>query len=105
VCKTTKNFISTSVLTPSGLSLNAVQRSNGNLRVRVLHSDQSGPIGMLELMVRTFDSSQIPAIFLKALDDLFAVHANCTELVGISNTKFNVLKLGDQQCYANCVNN
>ena len=27
--------------------------------------------------------------FLKALDDLFAVHANCTELVGISNTKFN----------------
>jgi hypothetical protein len=44
---------------------------------------------MLELMVRTFDSSQIPAIFLKALDDLFAVHANCTELVGISNTKFN----------------
>ena len=52
----------------------------------MLHSDQSRPIGMLELMVRTFDSSQIPAIFLKPLDDLFAVHDDCTDLVGISNT-------------------
>lgn len=71
----------------------------------MLHSDQSEKIGMLELMVRTFDSRQIPAIFLESLDDLLAVHANCTELVGISNTKLNFLKLGDQQCYANCVNN
>jgi hypothetical protein len=43
---------------------------------------------VFELMVRAFDSRQIPAIFLKPLDDLFAVHANCTDLVGISNTKF-----------------
>ena len=71
----------------------------------MLHSDKAGTIGMLELMVRTFDSRQIPAIFLESFDDLLAVHANCTELVGISNTKFNVLKLGDQQCYANSVNN
>ncbi len=71
----------------------------------MLHSDKAGTIGMLELMMRTFHSRQIPAIFLESLDDLLAVHANCTELVGISNTKFNILKLGDQQCYANCLNN
>lgn len=71
----------------------------------MLHSDKAGTIGMLELMMRTFDSRQIPAIFLESFDDLLAVHENYTELVGISNTKFNVLKLGDQQCYANSVNN
>jgi hypothetical protein len=37
-------------------------------------------------MMRAFHSRQIPAIFLKSLDDLFAVHSNCTDLVGISNT-------------------
>jgi hypothetical protein len=44
---------------------------------------------MLELMMRAFNARQIPAIVLKPLDDLFAVHANCTDLVGISNTKIN----------------
>jgi len=43
---------------------------------------------VFELMVRAFDSRQIPVIFLKSLDDLFAFRANCTDLVGISNTKF-----------------
>jgi predicted alpha/beta hydrolase len=88
VCRTTKNFISTFVLTPSGLSLNAVKRSNWNLWVRMTHSYQANTRWVFELMVRAFDSRQIPAIFLKSLDDLFAVHANCTDLVGISNTKF-----------------
>jgi len=52
------------------------------------HSYQANTRWGFELMVRAFDSRQIPAIFLKSLDDLFAVHANCTDLVGISNTKF-----------------
>ncbi len=42
---------------------------------------------MLELIVRAFDSRQIPALTQKPLKDLFAVHANCTYMVGISNTK------------------
>jgi len=42
---------------------------------------------VLELIVRAFDTRQKPAIFLEPLDDLFAVHADCTDLVGISNTK------------------
>jgi hypothetical protein len=52
---------------------------------------------MLELMMRAYNSRQIPTIFLKPLDDLFAVHANCTELVGISNTKSNTRELRDDQ--------
>jgi hypothetical protein len=44
---------------------------------------------MLELVMRAFDSRQKPTLPLKPLDDLFAVHADCTDLVGISNTKVN----------------
>jgi hypothetical protein len=61
------------------------------------HSYQANPRWVFELMVRAFDSRQIPAIFLKSLDDLFAVHANCTDLVGISNTKSNTRELRDDQ--------
>jgi hypothetical protein len=50
------------------------------------HSYQANPRWVFELMVRAFDSRQIPAIFLKPLDNLFAAYANCTDLVGISNT-------------------
>ena len=70
------------------MSLNAVQRSNRDLWVRMPHSYQARPRWVFELMMRAFDSRQIPALTQKPLKDLFAVHANCTDLVGISNTKF-----------------
>ena len=62
------------LLFPSRLLTNAVQRTGGDVAVRVLDRHQARFGGMLELVMRAFDARQAPAICFQLLDDLLAVH-------------------------------
>jgi len=59
---------------PTGLFLNASQRADRNVFVRVLYRYQPCFGRVFELMMRAFDPTQNPAVLFKFFDDEAAVY-------------------------------
>jgi hypothetical protein len=84
------------LLFPTRLLLDAVQRTGGNVAVRVLDRHQARLGRMLELVMRAFDPRQKPAIGFELLDYLFAVHGGYyNHLTNKSNTITSLIQSGE----------
>ena len=67
------------LLFPARLLANAVQRTGGNVAVRMFDCHQTWFGRMLELVMRSFDPHQKPAIRFQLFDDLLAIQGGyCT---------------------------